>query len=319
MPSPSVSVVIPTRNRAQYITKALDSVFAQTFTDYEVIVVDDGSSDTTQQILAPYIREKKIQYQFQEPSGVSAARNRGVRLAKAAYIAFLDSDDIFMPIKLEKQMYLFRDDPQLGFVHCSFSKFDDQGQDLGVRDTSRFRGRIYPQMLHEWSVLMAMPCMLMRTEAILEVGGFDERMVWAEDLDLWRRIARRFAVGVVAEPLVRVRVHSGSTSFDRGKGAVGFERYLKKAFDEDPGLSAIFKRQAKGLMHAKLGQNLLGEGGLQEMHQVRRHCLIALTAWPLQLDAFVGLIASWLPRGLRRRMVAWLRQRRYPSTKVEPL
>ncbi|HEY4717757.1 MAG TPA: glycosyltransferase [Anaerolineales bacterium] len=319
MAIPAISVIIPTRDQAQYITTALESVFAQTFTDYEVIVVDDGSTDSTQQVLAPFVREKQIQVVVQEPAGVSAARNSGVALARTPYVAFLDSDDLFLSTKLEKQIRLFERDPQLGFVHCSFSKFDDQGRDLGVRDTSRFKGWIYPQMLHEWSVLMAMPCMLMRTEVIKEAGGFDKGMVWAEDLDLWRRIARRYAVGVVAEALVRVRVHPGSTSFERGKGAVGFERYLEKAFAEDPGLPPYFKLRATAKMHAKLGQNLLGEGGPQEMKQARRHSWLALAAWPLQLSALLGLIASWLPSAARRKLVGWLRRKRYPAAKVEPL
>jgi glycosyltransferase involved in cell wall biosynthesis len=294
-------------------------VFSQTFTDYEVILVDDGSTDDTWKILAPYVQQKKVRYVFQKPTGVSAARNRGINLAQAPYIAFLDSDDLFLPTKLDKQMKLFERDPQLGFVHCSFSKFDDQGKDLGVRDTSRFTGWIYPGMLQEWSVLIATSCTLMRAEVVREVGGFDEGMTWAEDLDLWRRIARKYAIGVVSEPLVRVRVHAGSTSYDRGKGSQGFERYLEKAFAEDPGLSPSFKRRAQAKMYTKLGQNLLGEGGAQEMRQARQHCLKALAAWPLQLNALLGLVASFFPLGMRRGLVTRLRRHRYPAFKDKPL
>ncbi len=216
MAVPNISVVIPTRDRAGYILEALDSVFAQTYTDYEVIVIDDGSRDETQKLLGPLIQQGKIQYQFQKSSGVSAARNRGVKAAQAPYIAFLDSDDLFLPTKLEKQLIIFDQNPKLGFVHCCFSKFDSSERDLGIRDTSRFDGWIYPKMLLEWSILMAMPCMLMRKDAIIEAGGFDEEMSWAEDLDLWRRIARLYPIGVVSEPLVRVRVHNASTTSVRG-------------------------------------------------------------------------------------------------------
>lgn len=319
MPTPTISVIIPTRNRAAYLVEALDSVFAQTFPSYEIIVIDDGSVDDTRQLLSTYIEQERIRYTFQEQAGVSAARNRGVSLAQAGYVAFLDSDDLFLPTKLEKQMKLFEQDAELGFVHCSFSKFDAQGRDLGVRDTSRFSGWIYPSMLQEWSVLMAMPCMLMRTQAIREVGGFDEGMAWAEDLDLWRRIARRYAVGVVNEPLVRVRVHASSTSFDRSKGSQGFERYLEKAFAEDPELSPSFKRRVQAKMYTKFGQNLLGQAGAQEMKQVRQHLLKALAAWPLQLGAVLGLAASLFPLGIRRGLVTWLRKLRYPAFKAKTL
>lgn len=307
-----ISVVIPTKNRATYILEALESVFAQTFKDYEVIVVDDGSTDETVSVLKPLVEAKKIRYVFQPSAGVSAARNHGVRLAAAPYIAFLDSDDLFLPSKLEKQIALFRQNPEHGFVHCSFSKFDDGGRDLGVRDTSQFSGWIYPTMLQEWSVLMAMPCMLMRADALREAGGFDEQMSWAEDLDLWRRIARRYPVGVVPEPLVRVRVHAASTTFARGGGTQGFERYLEKAFAEDDSLPVLFKRKARAKMYAKLAQNLLGEGGPREMRQVRQNSFRALAAWPLQISALFAYIASWIPGSVRHWLAERLRQTRYP-------
>lgn len=307
-----ISVVIPTKNRANYILQALDSVFAQTFTDYEIIVVDDGSTDGTASVLKPLINANKLRYVVQPPAGVSAARNHGLRLAAAPYIAFLDSDDMFLPTKLEKQIAVFRQHPEFGFVHCSFSKFNDAGQELGVRDTSRFSGWIYPAMLQEWSILMAMPCMLMRADVLREAGGFDEQMNWAEDLDLWRRIARRYPIGVVVEPLVRVRVHAASTTFDRRAGMHGFERYLEKAFAEDASLPELFKRKARAKMYAKLAENLLGEGGPQEMRQVRQNSLRALVSWPLQVNALFAYTASWLPRSVRHWLAERLRRARYP-------
>ncbi len=315
MADPLISVVIPTRNRAEYILQALDSVFAQTFTNYEIIVIDDGSTDKTKEALAALIQKGSIRYESQEAQGVSAARNHGVELARAPYIAFLDSDDLFLPMKLEKQLSVFLRNKELGFVHCSFSKFDDEGRDLGVRDTSRFQGQIYPGMLLEWSVFMAMPCMLMRTDVLKEVGGFDEQMTWAEDLDLWRRIARRYRVGVVPEALVKVRVHATSTSFDKTAGSKGFERYLEKAFSEDRDLTEGFRKQATARMYAKLAQNLLGEGGAEQMKQARQLAQRALKARPLQLSALATWLASYLPKNVRHAIAGGLRSIRYPAGK----
>ncbi len=316
MADPLVSVVIPARNRGQYILQALDSVFAQTFTDYEIIVVDDGSTDNTRELLTPLIQKGAVRYERQEAKGVSAARNHGIRLAHAPYIAFLDSDDLFLPTKLEKQLGVFSSEKDLGFVHCSFSKFDDEGRNLGLRDTSRFQGQIYPDMLLEWSVLMAMPCMLMRAEVLKEVGGFDEQMTWAEDLDLWRRIARRYRVGVVPEALVKVRVHATSTSYDKTRGSHGFERYLEKAFAEDSNLSEDFRKRATAKMYAKLAQNLLGEGGADQMKQARQHARRALAARPLQLSALATWLASLLPKSVRLAIASGLRSVRYPAAKA---
>ncbi len=310
--TPTVSVVIPTRNRANYILQALASVFAQSYQDYEIIVVDDGSTDNTEEILTPLVKENKLRYELGEARGVSAARNRGVALAQGRYIAFLDSDDLFLPTKLEKQMRIYAQQPELGFVHCNFSKFTDDGRELGLRDTSRFQGHVYPAMLLEWSVIMAMPCMLVRKDVFLEVGGFDESLSWAEDMDLWRRIARRYAIGTVDEALVRVRVHASSSSFDKGSAAASFERYLQKALAEDPGLSPLFNRRALAKMHTKIAQNLLGEGGPAQMTQARAQALSALLAWPLQISALPTLLATVLPAPLRRFLAKLVRAGRYP-------
>jgi glycosyltransferase involved in cell wall biosynthesis len=312
MASPTVSVVIPTRDRAQYIGQAVESVLAQTYPDYEIIIVDDASTDSTHEVLSPYIKNNGVRYERQDSRGVSVARNHGVHLARGRFIAFLDSDDLFLPTKVEKQIALFAQEPELGFLHCSFSKFDDRGSDLGVRDTSRHQGMIYPQILQEWSVLMAIPCMLVRKDVFENVGGFDEQMSWAEDMDLWRRIAKNYRVGTVPEALVKVRVHSASTTFGKVGAADGFKRYLDKAFADDPALSSTFKRRAYAKMHAKLAQNLLGEGKAAQMRTVRGHSLKALASWPLQISAVLSIFASLLPSGVRRSLVNFSRNRRYP-------
>ncbi len=308
---PTVSVVIPTRNRAAYILQALESVFAQTYRDYEVVVVDDGSEDETAELLQPLVKAGKLRYIAQAAAGASAARNRGVEEARGAYIAFLDSDDLFKPGKLEKQVALFKRQPELGFVHCWFSKFDDSGRDLGLRDTSRFDGQIYPAMLQEWDVLMAMPCMLMRKEALQKAGGFDPAMRWGEDLDLWRRIARRHPVGLVREALVGVRVHASNVSGQRREAVSHFERYLEKAFADDPGLGATFRRQAYARLYTSFARNLLGEGHTGDMRLARQLCGQALVAWPLAWGAVAPWLASFMPSSLRQRLAAWVRRRRY--------
>jgi len=305
-----ISVVIPTRNRVQYLMQALDSVFAQTYPAAEIIVVDDGSTDVTRERLESLLRAHRIRYVFQNQNGVSAARNKGIELANFPYIAFLDSDDLFLPAKLEKQIALFQQQPDLGFVHCCYSKFNDEGHDLGIRDTSRFSGLIYPSMLLEWSMLMAMPCMLVRTDVIKEVSGFDQEMIWAEDMDLWRRISFRYEVGCVPEVLVRVRVHSSSVSLENRGEVSGFKRYLEKAFEDDPSLSGSFKRKVMGRMYANLGQNILGNGTKKQMHVVRRLEAKALSYWP-ELSAIASWFISFLPISLRNLLVSFIRRRRY--------
>lgn len=312
MATPRISVVIPTRNRAEYLVQALHSVFAQTYTDYEIVVMDDGSTDDTAQRIAAWVAQDRIRYFARQPQGVSAARNAGVAEAHGEYIAFLDSDDLFEPTKLEKQIALFDANPTLGFVHCWFSKFQADGTELGVRDTSFFQGAVYPQALTHWSALMAMPCMLVRREVFVEVGGFDESMRWAEDMDLWRRIMRRYEIDLVPESLVRVRVHTESTSFDKTHATEGFVHYLRKAQDEDPGLPVAFWQAAWARLYTNLAQNLLGEGGAQQMQLARQHVAKALYYAPLNVRAWLAWLLSFLPRRVRHWLVQALRQRRHP-------
>ena len=179
---PTVSVIIPTYNRADYLIEAVESVFSQTFDDYEIIIVDDGSTDNTRECLEPLIAENKVRYFYQDDRSKSAARNMGIKLASGKYIAFLDSDDIFLPTKLEKQVLFLDQNTEVGFVHSWFSKFDDAGNHLGTRDTSKYTGWVYPEILLSWSVLMALPCMMVRPEVLEEVSGFDIAQKWGEDV-----------------------------------------------------------------------------------------------------------------------------------------
>ena len=120
-----VSVIIPTYNRAEYVTHAIDSVLAQTYTDYEIIVVDDGSADNTKDVLLPYM--DRIRYIYQENAGLSAARNTGIKAAKGDWIAFLDSDDEWLPGKLAVQMRAVERHPQLvaHLINVNLTKYND--------------------------------------------------------------------------------------------------------------------------------------------------------------------------------------------------
>ena len=308
-----VSVVIPTYNRANYLLQAMDSVLAQTYKDYEVVVVDDGSTDGTQALLKPLIDKGKIRY-YQNPGrGVSAARNFGAQNANGKYLAFLDSDDLFLSAKLEKQVALIEQRRGIGMVHSHYSKFNDAGEDLGLRDTSRYQGSIYPGLLNQWGILMAPSCTLIPKTVFEEVGGYDEAMRWAEDLDLWRRIAYRYPLDLVPEVLTRVRVHSGNTSQQRAQALNDFQRYIDKALTDDPNLSKLFQRRAQATMRSHFALTMLGEGKSEEMRLVRRLSLQSLADQPLKLVSLISWIISWLPLTFRQGLAKiWRRMRHSP-------
>jgi glycosyltransferase involved in cell wall biosynthesis len=309
---PTVSIVIPTYNRADYLLEAIKSVFNQTFNDYEIIIVDDGSTDNTRETLQPFIDNGQVQYIYQENSNKSAARNNGISKSSGKYIAFLDSDDIFLPLKLEKQAAFLDQNPDIGFVHSWYSKFNDAGDHLGTRDTSRYSGWVYPEILLSWSVLMALPCMMVRAEVMAEVGGFDIEQRWGEDLDLWRRITRLYPIDLIPEVLTKVRVHTGNLSKSKAKPTVWFENFLHSAFKDDPGLSRVFRRRAWAKLYTNTGLNQLGENSSELIAQTRECCLKAIVEWPFSVSAYFGLLVSLLPTSIRLALLARWREIRNP-------
>lgn len=311
--APIVSVILPTFNRADLVLESIHSILGQSYKNYELIVIDDGSVDNTREQLSPLVKEGLLKYAYQENSGLPAARNHGIRLAKGSLITFLDSDDLYLPEKLEKQAAFFEEHPEAQMLQCWFSKFNEQSEDLGVRDTSWFEGQIYPDILMQWSVLMAVSCVMMRREVLDKVGPFNESLLWGEDLDLWRRVARHFPYHMIPESLVKVRVHASNMSSDKSQGAKHFAVVLEEAFIDDPSTSPDFQKKAWASMYTNVAHNLLGQGPREHMGLVRDYSLKALAFQPLNLGALIALPASLLPFRLRMWLVKQLRKLRYPA------
>jgi glycosyltransferase involved in cell wall biosynthesis len=316
----TVSVIIPTYNRADLILESLTSVFAQTYRDFEIIVVDDGSTDNTAEILRPFSDQGKIKYIRQNNQGASSARNRGIAEARGTFLAFLDSDDLFDPEKLELQVTYYQSHPEMGLVHSGFIKFNNAEDDLGYRDTSWFFGNIYPGILMYWTTLMAMDTVIVAKSVFESVGLFDTNLVYGEDLDMWRRIARRYPFGFINRSLARIRIHEGNISGDKTNAADGLAQYLKKAFEDDPSLSAQFRQRAFSKLYSVMAYNLIGEDNKQAMQAAQRNAKLALKFNPLNLHGYIAflstilgygprkiLITSW--RSLRSRLMSWKRDK----------
>lgn len=205
MKVPLVSVIIPTYNSANYIKEALESVFEQTFQDFEIIVIDDGSTDGTGEILKKY--GDRIRSLFQDNSGPASARNKGIRIARGRYIAFLDADDIWLPLKLEKQVGLFHQREYLGMVTTGVCSFDEKGV-FGFSTNKRetlMRGDIARNIFLRSNV--GTPTVMVRKEVFDKIGLFEENIRQAEDDNMWIRIASHYDVELIDEALTKVRNH----------------------------------------------------------------------------------------------------------------
>ncbi len=214
---PLVSVIIPTYNRDWIVKEAIESVLAQDFSDYELIVVDDGSDDRTPEILAAY--EDPITVIRQSNRGVSAARNRGIAAATGRLIAFLDSDDLWLPQKLSAQVNFFAENPNA--VIC---QTEEQWVRNGVRVNPKKRHLKFSGMIFERSLALCLvsPSAVMITKALFDaVGVFDEDLPACEDYDLWLRISCRYPVDLIETPLI---IKRGGHA-DQLSRATGLDKY----------------------------------------------------------------------------------------------
>ena len=210
----AVDVVIPVRNGARYLARCLDSLMAQTRPVRSAIVVDDGSTDATPDILADYRRRwPELAVVRIEPSGLAHARNVGIRMCCAPFVAFLDSDDVWVERKLERQMELFaRSDPGIGFVHCGYYSIDAEGNVIQLEEIVPCRrDDPFRALLIEGNVVSGSASAVIVRRSLLErVGGFDESLSFGEDWDLWLRLAELSGLDFVSDALVAIRVHDDS-------------------------------------------------------------------------------------------------------------
>ncbi len=196
-----ISVIIPTFNRAGVILKALGSVLAQKGASFEVVIVDDGSTDETRVLIQDVSRETpKVQYLFQPNQGPSAARNLGILRASSEFIAFLDSDDEWLPGKLKAQLDFFERNPD--FLICQTEEiWIRRGERVNpMKKHKKFGGFIFEKCLP--LSIVSPSCVMMKRKFFDQVGFFDETLPACEDYDLWLRTSARFPIGLIPKPYV---------------------------------------------------------------------------------------------------------------------
>jgi glycosyltransferase involved in cell wall biosynthesis len=252
---PRVSVVIPVFNQERYLAEAVQSALEQTLQPTEVIVVDDGSTDRSPSIARGFA--ERIRYVRQTNVGVAAARNRGALLAEGEFVAFLDSDDAWLPEKVVRQVALCESDPGLGLVHCGVEEVDEKGRRVGFRLNGR-EGWIARDMLFFRStVLGGGSGALIPRRVLSEVGGFDERLSTSADWDLYHRIASRYRVGFVREPLLRYRRHPSNMHANVRAMERDMLLAYSKALADSP--EGTLRRGAYGALRRVLAASYLGQ------------------------------------------------------------
>lgn len=220
----NISVIIPTFNRKKILKNALSSVFQQTVSPHEIIVVDDGSSDGTQQLVAEY---PEVTYIGQENKGVSAARNQGIKHARGEWICFLDDDDIWQPKKLEEQVKLHQAYPDLSISQTEETWIRNGEYLKQLNKHKKYGGDIFVRCLP--SCIITPSSVMIKKVVFDEVGLFDEMMPVCEDYDMWLRISVRYDVGLVeSELIVKYGGHGDQLSYTFH----GMDRYRIMALEK---------------------------------------------------------------------------------------
>jgi glycosyltransferase involved in cell wall biosynthesis len=209
--NPTVSVVMATKNYARFLPVAVGSVREQTFADWELVIVDDGSNDDTPAAIKPFLTDPRIRYFRSDKLGQTRAKNLGIGLCRSSLIAYLDADDVWLPTKLEKQLAAFRTQPQTGVVFCRRILIDDAGNVLPPRPTSTpSRGHVLDRLFVQNFVCFSSA--IMRREILSHIGVLDPQLDLAIDYDLWLRVAKHYTFDYVDEQLVKYRTGHGNLS-----------------------------------------------------------------------------------------------------------
>ncbi len=225
-----VSVVIPVFNQERYLGQAIDSILAQSYRDFELIVVDDGSTDATNDVIRRY--EPQIRA-FRKPNGGGAsALNLGIREARGDWIAWLSSDDLWEPNKLARQMEVVRGLPSVKFVFTDDCIIDSRGKVLERRRFSMPSSRKLRLLKLARGCFIDGSSVLIHMDIFRKIGLFDEGDRFTPDYDLWFRIAKEFEMAHVPEPLVLYRVHGSQTSTNYEAMMQAWHRVLSRALPQ---------------------------------------------------------------------------------------
>jgi len=302
-------------NGEKFLEEAVRSMLKQTFFNYEFIIINDGSTDRTPQILASF-DDPRLVIVNQDNRGLAISLNRGIRLAKGTYIARMDADDISEPTRLERQVEVLNRDPNVALVACWYKVIDEKGNVLAHRRLSTDGRELATSLMHNNPICHG--SVLMRKEAVEAVGLYDENLRYAQDYDLWLRMLRKgYSFFVIPEFLYRYRISPKSVAklyLQRRYAALIKMRQAEKckntASNSFKNLGTLSYRRKRSLYHYAIGTLKLEDG---QTKAARGELLKSIRIDPSNIRSWYRIAMGFLPAWIRNpisdsvRYAAWIR------------
>lgn len=264
MTVPVVSVIIPVYNGERYVREAIESVYGQTFQDWELVVIDDGSADRSVEVVRSY--GNRLTLVEQDNHGVCHARNTAVARARGRYVTFLDADDVWLPTKLERQVEFLEQHGDVGLVHSDLTIIDEVGRVTGAQVCSGHHRAAFSRQFLGGHLIYPSAAMI-RTEIFRAIGGFSQDFHGAsyEDIELWVRLSNSCIFHCFSEPLVFYRIHAANNTKNREMALRNREVFLNKVWAVHAGTHRCFLRGEFAKFYSDFGKMLVqtakvGEG-----------------------------------------------------------
>ena len=312
-----VSVIVPSYNHAPYVAHTIASILDQSYTDLELIIIDDGSRDNSVEVLQRELREKndpRARLIARENRGLCQTLNEGLALARGKYFAYLGSDDLWESTKLEKQLAALAAEPQAGAAYSDCYIIDVSGKRIGRfgRMYNYRGGRIFYDLLFRRFTPNS-PTNLFLSQKLRDVGGFNESLR-IEDLNTWVRLAHTYSVVYVPEPLAFYRIHQTNTSTANPDQMIAsVQETLEWALKADETLQPLRRR----LFSRAQAEHAARFYSALDFKRCRREAITALRFDPVNLHALRILVSSFLGPGVVTRLRDWRRKRRDKSESSE--
>ncbi|HEX4388438.1 MAG TPA: glycosyltransferase [Steroidobacteraceae bacterium] len=291
-----VSVVIASYNMGHFLAQAVQSVLAQSYTNVEVQIVDDGSDDDTAVIVERWREDPRVHVHRQDNGGQARAKNQGVVLSRGRFVAFLDADDFWLPDKLALQMPLFQGRPEVGVVYSDYQGVDGDGRPLPQEPPRLRRGWVSGALLIENFIPYSTG--VVRRACLERYGGFDETLRMGIDYDLWLRLSAHFQFDFVPEKTLHYRIWSGQMSKNYRRRYESAIRIMEDFIDNNPGLvSRALIREAWAHTYVGRGNTVLWreEDRVAAYHDFLRALSFVPWYWPAWRSMLRALITTRAP------------------------